>query len=731
MEKIFGYIKSNKFYLLGFFVLFLVLLINSFPKGYVFSGGDTSQFIEMKNNLRGLFYNWQGKAVIYYSIFYLLDILNVSNSMQLSWYLGLFIVGSYISFGIFSKLVFNTSDRTRSLASLFYALNLYTLFVFTGNSSFSYYPSLYIFIPALSGFFIKFITTENNLYGVFFVLVVLLGSSGFANVAFVLSFFIFLIIIFLAFAVLGIVKIKRMLFFRLFMLGVFSFLISAYWILPVIPEIKNGVEKLRSSDILEFNYIIRHVTSPLMNTLSMTYPSGDYFPDNFPYENIYFFKKIIMMLAFLPVAIIFFGLSRLRLFEEKAKKYFLSFGIIMIVVAMIIAKVTPPFEIINHYIFSIWGMETLRGFDKTAIYFPFILSSLLLITLSQRENKKWLTVLMIIALLLPLPFYLGKIQQNMSYRFSGASPRNKDFRKSKLSFIVKIPDEYYKIRENINNDSEKVFIATLPYTSNDGSGISNFPKWKMYGTDITQYLYNKTLLPGNAGYFPDWNFAQAFNDKDDIDNQWIAKLLGMMDVKYIIYHKDSPDDSVLNSQAKIKKLENEGRIIKINDNDYFALYEIKRDYRIPYISWQNDSTQITGLTRIDERLDKIRNNSQGALFKEINPKKFEVQWNKDMIGKTLVIAETYDPNWKAYAVSKNGKEKEISGHILARGYANGWQMDDAGIDYSNIDHILIEFYPTRLLIRGLYMSFATALFLLAYLLIYYYGKKRNAQKNQI
>lgn len=731
MEKIARYIKSNKFYLLGFFVLLLVLLANSFPKGYVFSGGDTSQFIEMKNNLRSLFYNWQGKAVVYYSIFYLLDILNVSNSIQLSWYLGLFIVGSYISFGIFSRLVFNPSDKARALVSLFYALNLYTLFIFTGNLSFSYYPTLYIFIPILSGLFIKFITSENNLYGVFFVLAVFLGASGFANVAFVLSFFIFLMIIFLAFVVLRIVKIKSILFLRILMLGTFSFLISAYWIMPIIPEIRNGVEALRSSDVLEFNYIIRHSTSPLLNTLSMTYPSGDYFPDNFPYEKIYFFKKIIMMLAFLPVAIVFFGLSCLRLFEKKAKKYFLSFGIIMIVVAMIIAKVTPPFEIINHYIFSIWGMETLRGFDKTAIYFPFVLSSLLLITISQMENKKWLTVLMIIALLLPLPFYLGKIQQNMSYRFSGASPQNKDFRKSKLSFLVKIPDEYYEIRKNINSDSEKVFIATLPYTPNDGSGISNFPKWKMYGTDITQYLYNKTLLPGNAGYFPDWNFAQAFNDEDGPDNRWIAKLLGMMNVKYIIYHKDSPDDSVLSSQAKIKKLENEGLIIRINDNNYFTLYEIKGDYRIPYISWQNDRTQITALTRIDERLDKIRSSSQGASFKEINPKKFEIRWNKDMIGKMLVVAETYNPNWKAYAVYKNGAEKEIPGHILARGYANGWQMDSVGINYSNIDHILIEFYPARLFTRGLYMTLATALFLLAYLLVYYYGKKRNAQKIQI
>jgi hypothetical protein len=730
MEKATSYIKNNKFYLLGFFVLALALLANVFPGGYVFSGGDTSQFIEMKNNLGNLLYDWQGKAIIYYSIFYLLDFLKLSDSAQLSFYLGIFIVGSYISFGIFSKIVFRSDDKTRALTSIFYALNLYTLFLFTGNAGFSSYPTLYIFIPVLAGLFIKFITTEKNIYGALFALTILLGSSGFGNMAFVLSFSIFLSIIFLAFAVTGIIKIKKSLIARIFALGLFSFLISAYWFLPVFPSVKSGVEGLQNSDVLEFGYVIRHTASPLLNTLGMIYYSGDYFPDNFPYESLYFLKKIIIALAFLPVILISFGLFQLKSFQNIYKKYFLAFGAALIVMVMFIARVTEPFKVINHYLFNIWGMETLRGFDKTAVYFPFILASLLLIILSQLKSKKWLTAAMLVILLLPLPFYLGKIQQNMSYRFANASPKNKDFKKSGLSFLVKIPDEYYKIQKTINNDSEKVNIFTLPYSSNDGSGISNFPKWKMYGTDITKFLYNKTLLPGNAGYFSDWNFAQAFNDENNPDNRWLIKILGMMDVKYVIYHKDSTEDSVARSQEKMKNLEQDGLMKNLNDNDYFTLYEIKKDYILPYISWQNENLPVTSdLARIDGKLDGIKNNSQASEFREINPKKFEVQWDKNMSGKILVLSESYDSNWKAYAVSGNGEEKEIKNHIVARGYANGWQMNNADTGNQNIDHILIEYYPVRLMTRGLYISIATALFLLGYLLVYYYGKKNNNQKN--
>ena len=723
------YFRKNKFYLLGFLVLSFVLIVNAFPKGYVFSGGDTSQLIEAKNNLRTLFYEWSGKAVLYYGIFYLLDILGVSDTAQLSWYLGIFLIGSYVSFSFFSRIVFAAEDKIRMLASLFYSLNLYTLFLFSGNLSFSHYPTLYIFVPALVGLFIKFLKTEKIEYGIFFVFVLLLSSSGFGNPAFVLSLSIFLLLIFVALSISGSVAVKKSLLAKIALIGALSILINAFWLLPIIPQMRSGVAELQNSNVLEFGYTIRHTASPILNTISMVNFSGDYFPENFPYEKLYFLKKIILALSFLPMLVIFGGLFFLKSFEKERKKYFLALGAVSAFAILLIARVVPPFEIINYYIFRVWGMETLRGFDKVAIYFPFVLASMLLIILVQFKNKKWLEILMIVILLLPLPFYLGKIQQNMSYRFSGASPQNKDFRKSKLSFLVKIPKEYYEIRGKINSESEKAFIATLPYTSSDGSGISNFPKWKMYGADITRHLYSKTLLPANASYFSDWNFAQTFNEENLPDNQWLVKLLGMMDVKYIIYHKDSPEDSVLNSQEKMKKLEQQGLIENLEDNDYFTLYEIKKDYTVSYISWQKENVSIeSDLSRIGGELDKIINNSQASEFKELNPKKFEVKISKDNFQNgVLILAEKFDSNWKAYLISKDGKEKEIGEHILARGYANGWIVHEDAKN-SGTDHILIEYYPTRLMARGLWISAATALFLLVYLVVYYYGRKKIAKK---
>ena len=157
MNKFVTFIKTNKFFLLGFLVLAWVIFINHFPKDYVFGGGDTTQFINLKENYQRLMYDWNGLAAFFYFIFFVLDKIGLSNSIQLSFHLGFIIFGAYISFWIFSRLLFKeVSDFKKSAISLFYALNLYTLFLFTGNWGYSYFPSLYVFIPVLIGLFVKF-----------------------------------------------------------------------------------------------------------------------------------------------------------------------------------------------------------------------------------------------------------------------------------------------------------------------------------------------------------------------------------------------------------------------------------------------------------------------------------------------------------------------------------------------------------------------------------------------
>lgn len=718
-----SYFQNNKLYLLGFLVLSWVVLVNLFPQGYVFAGGDTAQLINAKNHFFLYLYDWQGRTAIFYSLFYLLDLLGVTDSSQLSWYLGIFIFGAYISFDLFVRILFkNISPALRMLTSIFYALNLYTLFLFSGNTGYSHYPSLYIFIPLISGLFIKFLLSQDNKWGVGFILTIFLASSGFGNPAFALSLAIFLVLTAACLSVLGLAKINKKSAVNLLLLIIFSILTNAYWIATVVPSMKSGVADVFQSEVLPLNQVLSSTANPIVNTFSLISVTGDHFPYNFPYNGWDFLKKIFIVLSFFPIIMILARFIYVKKFDIYQKRFYLSFGLLLLAMTMLAARVIAPFEVVNHFIFNLWGMNTLRGFDKTGIYIPFILAVLLLLSADSIKFKNWVYFFLTLVVLVPFPFYTGKFQQNVGYR----NRNGKDFRSSSLSFLVKIPDEYYSIADTLNNDHEKSSIATLPYGSNDGSGVARYPLWKLYGVDITSYLYNKKYIAANSidQIFGGWNFAREFTENQN-DGQWMVKLLGLMNARYILYHKDNPEDSVKQTQYRMDMLEEQGMIKKIDDNNYFSLYRISDEYFVPYITWQKQKIYVDHYpASVEKNFQRIKSDIMPADFKELNPEKFLINASQIKAGN-IVLAEPFNDNWKAYAIDKNGKEKEIAGHYLAVGYANGWAVGDN----PETKQILIEYYPERLMRLGIAVSLITVVFLCGYLIIYLYAynnKKRMA-----
>jgi len=704
-------IKANKYFFMGLLLLAIVFMMNIFPDGYIFSGGDTMQLIEAKDNLSVRFYEWGGRAATFYSIFYFLDLIGMDDTAQLSFYLAIFILGSYISFFVFSKIFLKTTDLIRTVSSLFYALNLFTLYVFTANWGFSYFLSLYIFVPALTGLFIGYLERSEKKFLLIFGIVLFFSSSGFGNSAFFISFIIFLTVIFLALLATRTIKWDLNLVKKSLLLFLITLAVNMYWLLPLIPQMKSGVESLNTSNVLELNWFINHTANPILNTLSLKHYSDDYFPFNFIYSDGSFLKNIFILLSFMPILLIAGGFLLIKKFSEFKRKYFLMFLIVLAVFIALVARVTPPFETINHFIYNIWGMNTLRGYDKTAVFIPFVFTALLLIILTEINSRKTIIFLAALLLVIPMPFYTGRIQQNLSYRFSHTRVEKKDYQKSKLSFLVKIPKEYYEIRDEVNNNKTKSFIATLPVSRNDGSGTVSYPRWKFYGVDVTKMLYDKKYIEANRLDLTGWKAAEDFK-KEQNDSKWMIKLLGMMGAEYIIFHKDVEEENRKASQWKMEIFEKDGLIEKKQDNEYFTLYRISDQYFIPYVSWQNNKFNLDGNPElIIEKLDDIKENSQSADFKEINPKKYIVNLD-DGASENLIFSENYDPNWKAYHVDATGKKIKIKDHFIARGYANGWGIKPS----SDTKQVLIEYYPTKLMWKGIVISLAT-LFLLIYLLI--------------
>lgn len=704
---------------MGLVVLGWVIFVNLFPDGYVFGGGDTNQLILAKDNLGKVVFQW-GWPVLFYSIFYFLSLIGISDTLQLSFYLGIFLFGSYFSFFLFSKLLFkNSTDLKRSLVSLFYSLNLYTLFLFTGNTGFSHFPSFYVFIPLLVGLFINFFKSNNFYFGVWFCVVLLFSSMGFGNPAFALSFSIFVLFLVVFLGLSRFIKFDLILLKKIFIIGAFSLLVSAFWILPVLSRAKSGVEGLATSNVIDFDSSIRSTSSPLSYTLSLRHFSDMYFPQNFYYKNFDWAKILFVVLSFVPIVIIGLGAFQFKKLEKEKRNIFLAFLALFVLFVMLVARVRPPFEISNYYIFHIWGFIVLRGYDKTAIYIPFLMASFILILMTI--NKKWIYAGVFLALLAPLPFYVGKLQQTAGYRVNS----EKDYAKAKMSFLVKIPEEYYETRNVFNIEITKSKIATLPSTFSDGSGIVYYPKWNFYGGDITQYLYPNSFVEANNSVFSNWSYADDFSGQGESEkNDWIVKLLGLMNAKYIIYHKDAPEEAVQKTIGKMKNLEERELIKNLEENDYFILYEISPDYFLPYLSWQTENFELQkNSDSVQRNFAKIKAGSSEVKFQEINPKKFVIDLSGQKLGENLILAETFNPLWKAYAVSKLGKETEIQNHFVARGYANGWKLENK----DNIAKIVIEYYPIRLMWRGAWISGITVLFLIAYLLKYYYVKRKLAK----
>ena len=114
-----------------------------FPKGYTVSGGDITQYINLRNTFGNMFYVWTPAGTgsftvfsysLFYLPFYLLSVLGVSASAQSFLFFFIFLGSSYASFFLASKRFVDSSRKRtfelRILISLIYAINPFTLYAF-------------------------------------------------------------------------------------------------------------------------------------------------------------------------------------------------------------------------------------------------------------------------------------------------------------------------------------------------------------------------------------------------------------------------------------------------------------------------------------------------------------------------------------------------------------------------------------------------------------------------
>ncbi|OGI22347.1 MAG: hypothetical protein A2808_01125 [Candidatus Moranbacteria bacterium RIFCSPHIGHO2_01_FULL_55_24] len=701
-----GFLQACRWEIGGLLLLLFCVCINLFPSGYIILGGDVLQALNLSENFKYFYYeDWFRQSFLFYGIFYFLDMLGVSDTGQLSWYLGIFLVGSYLSFLAFCSLLFPKSPKVaRVLGALFYATNIYTLYIFTATWGYISYQTLYIFIPALVGLYIKVLETKQPLFVVLFFLAAFLASIGFSNPAFALGLGIFFFILTLLLFFTGFISFDWRAVSRITLLILGSVLLNAYWILPVIPQLRGGIEGVYASEFVDLKERLEKTSNAIFDTIRLmpTSEQNRYYPSNFPYPNISWMEDGILLLAFVPFFVVLFGFI-LRKEKREWVLYTIFLALFTVFVALV-ARIRFPFDAMNSFLFQLPGFNTLRGYDKLATFTPFLLSALLFLALLSLQGKRYYRTAMIgffvVIVVLALPFYVGGIQTKLSYILSGQ--KEKDFRTAKQSALVKVPEAYYDVKPLLQEARDDSKIAMLPFSPGSSVGRVNFPAWKVNGPNIVKDLYGKRFIELYEYSIPGWMFAQDF-ENTRYDPEWIVDLYGLLGTKYIFYHKDAKKKALEEMEDSRRYLENVGALRLVRDTESFYLYTLEENRVVPYV-YTSPSALVLDPTPegLSRAVSDFRNRISSPEYHRKNPKELQVEIPDTLgIGSEIFLNEKYDPLWVAEYVSLQGEHIRIERDTSVK-YANAWKTDRvvAGEDIE-IYYLPFKFFRIGLVLSGL------------------------------
>lgn len=712
--EIYRRFHAHGWFLGGLVVLGWIVAINLFPADHIIVGGDVLQPINLKEQYANLHAGWfSGRGSLFYGLFYLLEILGISATGQLSWYLGIFLFGAYLSFWVFARLTFPQAPRFLAAAlALFYAANVYTLYIFTATWGFTSYQILYVFIPALTGLYMAALVTRRLRFGLLFLLVTAFASMSFSNPAFAVSLSIYFLLLTFALFLFRRIRLERDVLRRIALLALGALLLNAYWILPLVPQARSGVAELSASTDIVLTESLAKTSNAIYDTLRLlpTHEQKIYYPYNFPYPDIPWMKYGVIALTFLPFFLVLIGAMRKRSKQEKT--LFFIFFTLLVVFVPLVARVRFPFDAFNAVFFQLPGLNALRGWDKLAIYTPFLLSVLLLEFFATGYGKRCFRVIFAGfcagALFLALPFYAGGIQTKLSYIL--VNNRKKDFQDAKYSALVRIPQSYYAVADIFSADPDESKISMLPYSPGSSVGRVNLPKWKVNGPHPAHMLYTKKFVELNDYYFGKWSFAEEF-DKKEYDPRWITDLYGLLGIEYVFYHKDARSASLEAFEPARAYLETQGLLQPLTENTSFILYRLDQSSLFPYVYASLAPVRIEPTVQnLSDRIRAFRAHVNAVPYTRMNLNEISLPAGDVTEGSTVFLNERHDPLWRAEHVAPDGSRFPLARNDEVR-YANAWKAEKIGTG----GVIEIYYLPTRLLSAGLAISggtFALVLLLL-------------------
>ena len=325
---------------------------------------------------------------------------------------------------------------------------------------------------------------------------------------------------------------------------------------------------------------------------------------------------------------IFVLLIALFIRKKGNENKWINFLIFYITLFVLIMRFREPFERINYFIYSIPVFGVFRGPDKLFTFYPFFFLILLVLVLNYSQiNKKLVNFFLIFLLLIPFPFYFGGIPKYMGSNTNTflSSSSNVNYK-----YLVKIPDNYLKVKNFLDNENLDLSVIDLPPSFN----WQFYPGFDYYGINFFSFFYNIRYVASCNSDHPGLNNIKSFdeyNKQDIADKQKFLSLIQKFNGKYILVHKDldkylTPGSKTINKT--IDKLEKDKVLKRLENNENFALFELDEKYLAPLVSSDNKT--------------KI-------YFKKISPVKYKVLISNLSEKTNIEFYQTFGDSWKIFA----------------------------------------------------------------------------------
>jgi len=620
--------------------------------------------------------------------------------------LGLF----FLSNLLLSKYYLMSSNKTRYIAaltgSILYMFNHFTSIIVAFTIT-SYHLS-FMLLPWLIFVLLSSLKDKVSFFNIFiFSLLILVISGG--NPSNTISIVFLLVLFFIVFIKDFGIKFKVLIKFCVLSLMLFL-LFSSYIYLPMLGMQTNPYGEISvSNDLIAVAYNSR--SSSFLNLLRL---GGNSDWHRFSYYTPYMENVLIVMLGYLITFMVLFPIFSTK--SKKIKVFFIG----VVTIFLFLAKGThPSLENLFYLLFlKVPYFQMYRAvYHKFVFFISFSYAVLISIFIVERK-KLFLTLFVPIAILIyNFPFFSNQIV----YRH----------------LLTEIPKEYISASKEIAKDKQDFKILSLPTSSSGGGLILKWTDNNYYiGPHPDHFFFNRPVLDSY------WFIKNTFNNLEVTDS-WIGnkfekdfedviKYLGILNIKYLLIHKDSVEgydfgngtikiDGKLKSSTLISILSKQKGIKLVKENKFFNLYKVPdksflHHFYIPnkVVNVNNNIKNLLGkqyrkyfndkVGFFDKNIKILSGNFQTLSFIKVNPIKYKVKVSNASGSFPIIFSETYNEYWKMYIKNQksnksyfdNNKNKEVgdsllsdnnffetltkeplpkSSHILANGYANSWLLN--------------------------------------------------------